>query len=420
MRLIYIIGRYPELTTTFIEREISILRRLGGIEVQPLSIRYPLTPSDISPEHEKIRAETLYLVPQHWRHFNFLRCLAANLYFLFLRPLHYFGTLIYLLSGAHPNLRTRFTTVLHFWQGVYAAYLLRRSDFAHLHAHFIDRAVVVALVVSRLLDKSYSLTAHANDIYTKRILIREKILNAKFVVTVSQHNQAYLLKTTPGLAADKVQVLHPWVDPSRFSRSSPQPDRSCLRILSVGRLVEKKGHRDLIEACHLLRERGVAFECCIVGSGPLRRELEQDIARYKLQHQVRLLGGQPEREVFRLLEAWANVFVLPCVVAPDGDRDGIPVSLAEAMALELPVVSTDIVGIRELVRPGTGILAPPHDPPALAQALQDIHAAGAAARAEMGCKGRAVVEAEFNLLKGTAHLAGLFREAVAERAAELA
>jgi glycosyltransferase involved in cell wall biosynthesis len=413
LRLVYIIGRYPELTTTFIEREIRTLRHLGDIEIQPVSIRYPLTPSSVSPDLENIREDTLYLIPKSLLAFNFLAFVFGNIRFVLLRPCAYFGTLIYLLTHCHPNLKARLVTILHFWQGIYAAHVLRKRDFDHMHAHFMDRAVVVALVVSRLLKKPYSFTAHANDIYTKRILIREKMSHAKFIVTVSQYNRDHLLKNYPGLEKTKIHVLHPWVDPSHYTPPPTKPSFERLHILFVGRLVEKKGPGYLVEACRLLRKHGVDFECRLVGAGPLRPELEKKIAQFGLQNWVHLMGGQPQSEVLRLLGSWANIFVLACVIAEDGDRDGIPVSLAEAMAMEIPIVSTDVVGFRELVKPGTGILVPPRDPLALAEALQTIHTADLSSRIEMGRRGRAVVEAEFNLLEGTRRLAGLFRESVA-------
>lgn len=409
IKLVYIIGRYPELTTTFIEREINMLRRLGNVEVQSVSIRYPLTPSSISPHHRKVRQDTIYLVPRNLFAFDLLAFIVGNLFFILSRPLVYFGTLVYLLTHDHPSLRDRLMTILHFWQGVYAAYILRKRDFDHVHAHFIDRAVVVALTVGRLLDKPYSLTAHASSIYRTKILIRAKIVNAKFVVTVSQYNKAHLLNTYPGLDPDKIHVLHPWVGLSCFIPPPARPIHERLHILSVGRLVEKKGHSYLIEACHLLQKRGLEFECRIVGGGPLKPELEKRIALYGLKERVFLIGRQPQSEVLRLLGSWADVFVLACVIAEDGDRDGIPVSLAEAMAMELPVVSTDILGIGELVQPGTGILVPPCDPLALAEALKTIQAKGVSSRAEMGRRGRAVVDAEFNLIKGTSRLSQLFR-----------
>lgn len=414
LRLIYIVGRYPELTDTFIDREIATLRQFGDFHIQTVSIRYPLTLGSSSTDHQKICQDTLYLIPQRWSQFNYAAFLLANLFFIFTRPKVYFGTFFYLFTHPHPSLKTRLMTILHFLQGVYAAFLLRDQKFDHIHAHFIDRAVIVALVVSRFLDKSYSLTAHAADIYTKAILLREKIANASFVVTVSQYNKAYLLKTYPGLDPEKFHVIHPWVDVVQFS---PPPDpvvHDRLHILSVGRLVEKKGHLDLVDACRLLRDRGLDFECRIVGEGPLRSELEERITRYHLQGCVDLLGGQPQEKVRGFLGAWTDVFVLPCVIANNGDRDGIPVSLAEAMAIGLPVISTDIVGIGELVQPGTGILVPPHHPMELAAALQTLSSTSPMDRMEIGRMGRAVVTGEFNLLDETRRLAHLFRKTIDE------
>jgi colanic acid/amylovoran biosynthesis glycosyltransferase len=169
---------------------------------------------------------------------------------------------------------------------------------------------------------------------------------------------------------------------------------------------------DLIDACYLLREKGIDADCRIVGEGPLRSELGEHITHSGLQDRVHLLGGLPLCQVLGLLREWADVFALPCVIARNGDRDGIPVSLAEAMAMELPVVTTDIVGIRELVQQGTGILVPSHDPSALAGAIVALATLDQTELAEMGRKGREVVDREFNLLEGTRELAGLFSQAV--------
>lgn len=416
IKLAYIIGTYPGLTMTFIDREIQTLRRLGTCQVRTLSMRSPDSVSSLSAEQKAACANTLYLIPPRWSKFNYLAFIAANLYFVVTRPLVFFNTLIYLLTRPHPDNHSRLQTLLHFEEGVYAAYLLRHEGIDHLHAHFIDRAVLVALVAGRLLDKPYSLTAHAADIYTRAVLVREKLSNARFVVTVSQYNKNHLLKTYPGIDPGKIHILHPWVDVAQFVPPASRPIRPRFHILSVGRLVEKKGHADLIDACALLHEQGLDFECQIVGEGPLRGELEKRITGHALEAKVHLLGPLPPERVLELLGLWADVFALPCVIASNGDRDGIPVSLAEAMAMELPVVSTDIVGIRELVQPGAGLLVPPHDAKALAGALHYISLHDQPTRLKMGQAGRAIVTAEFNLLNGTKILANLFLGAIAEEA----
>jgi colanic acid/amylovoran biosynthesis glycosyltransferase len=408
MKLVYLIGTYPELTNTFIDREIITLRRLGDFQIQIVSIRSPSTIESCSSEQKALYQETVYLIPPRWTKFNYPAFILSNLYFIFSRPLVYFGTLIYLLTHSFPGIKAWIMITLYFWQGVYAANLLRRKEFDHLHVHFMDRAVLVAMVISRFLGKSYSFTAHAADIYTRATLVREKINNAKFVITVSQYNKQYLLKAYPGINAEKIHVLHPWVDLSQFVPLTDRPNHERLQILSVGRLVEKKGHLDLIDACYLLRQQGFDIECRIVGDGPLYVELKERIANHDLLDRVHLLGGRPQGDVMHLLREWADVFVLPCVIAKNGDRDGIPVSLAEAMAMELPVISTNIVGINELVQPGTGLLVPPHDPPALAEALRTIAIQGQPGKTRMGRMGREFVDREFDLLKGTQELAGFF------------
>jgi glycosyltransferase involved in cell wall biosynthesis len=414
IKLAYIIGSYPELTNTFIDREIITLRQLGNINIRIVSIRYPRTHDSDSPEQKAISKETLYLISRRWVDFNFLVFFLANLYFACFHTYIYFRTFIYLFTRPHPNLRARLKTILHFWEGVYAAFLLRQIEIDHLHAHFMDRATTVAMVASLLLNKSYSLTAHAADIYTKTVLGREKLLNAHFAITVSQYNKEYLLSTYPDVQPDKIHVLHPWINLNEFPPRHPQTEHNGLNILSVGRLVEKKGQADIIEACYLLSRQNLDLECRIVGEGPIRPELEKQISRYGLQDRVYLMGAQPQNIVKKLLGTWADVFTLPCVIAQNGDRDGMPVSLAEAMAMELPVISTDIIGIRELVQPGTGILVSPHNPTELAEALRTINDQAASTRLKIGCCGRDVVEKEFNLLKGTEQLAELFYQAVDE------
>ena len=402
LRLAYIIGTYPSLTTTFIDREIRILRQLGA-DIQILSIRQPPAGMLLSREQQEQQQQVISLLPVRW-----ISLLLGHLYFALLRPGRFLGMLGHLVTRPHPGLKARLKTLLHFSEGVYAAYLLRRRPPEHLHAHFVDRAAIVALVAGRLLGLPYSVTAHANDIYRDKVLLCEKLAQARFAVTVSEFNKSYLLDTCPGLEPDKIHVLHPWVDLTRFQPPATRSNSNILRVLSVGRLVEKKGHGYLVQACHLLKEKGIDFECRIIGDGPLRAELEASIARYGLQEQVKLLGAQPQSTVLDNL-AWCDLFALACVIAQDGDRDGMPVALAEAMAMQVPVVSCHIVGIDELVSPAAGQLVPPRDADALAEALQTIQHKDLSSRVEMGRRGRAIIEARFSLRDGVRRLGDFFQ-----------
>lgn len=401
MKLAYIIGTYPSLTTTFIDREIRTLRRLG-LQIQIISIRKP--PSRILNLHQydDLRDNIIYLLPVNWLIF-----FAAHLYFAVFNPFIYFVLLGFLLSRPHPSIRSRAMTLLHFAEGVLAAYLLRQEQCNQIHAHFLDRSSLVALCVGRLLKIPYSLTAHANDIYVKPVLVREKIAESRFTITVSEFNKSYLRNTYNHLDQEKVVVLHPWVDIEKFTPPSSKPVNSSFRILSVGRLVEKKGHSSLIDACNLLKKGGMSFKCHIVGDGPLKLELEKMVANYDLNDEVRFLGGVPQKEVLSQLSN-ADLFVLACTIAKDGDRDGMPVAIAEAMAMELPVISTHILGISELVRKDAGYLVPPDDPVALANAIQEMSELDLSMRRNMGKAGRAIIEEGFSINDGIRRLADMF------------
>jgi colanic acid/amylovoran biosynthesis glycosyltransferase len=405
IKLMYVVGTYPELSNTFIDREVGQLRG-RGFDLQTLAIRRPTTLAATLPEYQHARDTTIYLLPQNWLEF-----IGAHLRYALTHPMVYFGTLLSLFCGRHPSFKLRLMTPLHFALGVYAAHKLRDREFDHLHVHFIDRAVVVALVAGRLLNKPYSLTAHAYSIFAKQILLREKIANSRFSVTVSKFNRRYLVDNF-GADAEKIHIFHPWVDPALFEPPAERTAHEKLHIFSCGRLVEKKGHDYLVEACKLLRDRGIDFECRIAGGGPLLDEISALVTRYDLGGHVNLLGEVPSSEVRENLTSWANVFALACCIAKNGDRDGIPVALAEAMAMELPVVSCDVAGVVELVQPGTGLMVPPQDPTALAKALEDLNAKGHKERLVMGRRGRQVVEEEFNLPKSTAELGELFRRMI--------
>lgn len=387
LRLTYIIGTYPSLTTTFIDREILAARR-SGVDVRILSIRR--SSGRLSAEQERLREDVTYLLPVAW-----LPLIAGHLRFALFDAGIYFGTLLYLLTRPHPGLRARLMTLLHFAEGVYAAYLLRRNPGGQLHAHFVDRAATVALVASRLLRVPYSVTAHANDIYVHPVLLPEKLGAASSVITCTGYNQAHLVKLGAGRFDRKVQCIYHGLDLQHYQPRNRARSGKPL-LLSVGQLKEKKGLTYLIDACTLLHERGYSFECQIVGAGPLRSTLEAQIQQSGLADVVRLCGALPHAEVIDKF-GQASMFVLPCVLGANGDRDGIPNALLEAMAMQLPVVSTAISGIPEVVADGVnGLLVPPADTEALATALARL-LDDADLRHELGVQGRRTVAEQFDV-----------------------
>jgi glycosyltransferase involved in cell wall biosynthesis len=408
MKIGYIIGTYPLVTTTFIDREIQGLRE-RGIEIQVLSIRRPPAEVEQLEEYRATRETTTYLLPPNWAVF-----LVAHLFYAIARPFAYWGLLAYLVTRSHPNLKQRLKTALHFGEAVYAAFILRDRGLDRLHAHFADRAAAVALCVGRLLDRPYSLTAHANDLFAGPVLLFEKFKHADFGVTVSRFNKEYILRNYPGLDPERIIILHPWVNLDEFKTPTTRPENRRFSILSVGRLVEKKGHRFLIQACRNLRAQGLKLECRIVGSGPEEDKLRAVVKECGLADCVHLMGPKAKGEVLSLLSE-ADVFVLASVIAKDGDRDGMPVALAEAMAMQVPVISTDIVGISELVQPGTGLLVPPENAIELAHAIQSIYDMDRDARTKMGELGRSTVSGGFDVNGGIDQLAKLFRQSSAKK-----
>ena len=401
LRLVYIIGTYPLLSTTFIDREIKILRQ-WGLDLQLVAIRRPGGILPLSAEQQKLQRGAIYLLPVDWSNF-----VIGHLFFALFRFRAYFGTLFYLLTQPHPDLRARFMTLLHFAEGVYAAHLLRGQLLGQLHAHFVDRAAVVALVSSRLLNVPYSLTAHARDIYVKPVLLHAKISEAKFITTCTAYNQAYLLQMIGEELNGKLYLAYHGLYLDDYQPSSSQPQRDRPLILSVGRLTEKKGFPYLIAACRRLKEQGYDFACHIVGEGPLRQELETLIAQLGLEDTITLCGAMPHEDVIEKYKK-AMIFVLPCILSKDGDRDGIPNVLLEAMAMQVPVVSTRHSGIPELVQDRVnGLLVPPGDEEALTIALAEL-LDNPDLRGKLGQRGRQKVVKDFDVERNARHLFDLF------------
>ncbi len=249
----------------------------------------------------------------------------------------------------------------------------------HVHAHFAAGAALAALRIARLTGASWSFSAHGYDIFQRPANLREKLETASFVTTGSGYCADHLRALAPGAA---IHVVVMGVDPDRFRRSAPAPGGRT--VVAVGRLVEKKGFADLVEAANLLGD----VEVLIAGEGPLRAEIERRIAAG--QTPVTLLGAVSQ-DVVRDLLGQADLLCMPCVIAVDGDRDSMPVVVKEALAMEVPVVATETVGLPEVVRPEWGTLAPPHDPAALAAAIASELDRPLEERRERGRAGRRFV-----------------------------
>jgi colanic acid/amylovoran biosynthesis glycosyltransferase len=266
----------------------------------------------------------------------------------------------------------RRTDFLRLYQAVYVGLSMQEMRIGHVHAHFTGLAARTAFWIRKFFPITFSFTAHANDIFAPRnfeIGLDNLVDTARVIVTVSDYAKKFLRERFPE-RADRIRRIYNGLNLAEFERadfSSTPP-----LILAVGRLIAKKGFADLVRACGLILERGKSFRCEITGEGPLENELRGQIQRLDLQNFVALSGAKPQREVRQRLAA-ANIFVLPSVVDPEGGMDNLPTVIMEAMATGLPVVSTKIGGIPEMVIENeTGFLVQPGDAAGLADAIEKV------------------------------------------------
>jgi colanic acid/amylovoran biosynthesis glycosyltransferase len=393
----YLARILPVLSETFVVREIAALRRLGLV-VRPFSLYRP-EPGSVHPELPALRDEVEVLVrPLHPLY------LLAHLLYAARRPARYAGCLRrYVLGSGAPHGRLR--ALAQFSAAPFAALRLRRAGVTHIHAHFANTAAGVAMMAAFLEDLPFSFTAHAYDLFVDDLLLPAKLSAAAFIVTISEFNAAYLREHYPEARSADLHVIHCGVDPDRFT---PRPRRTASppAVLAVGRLVVKKGFHVLIEACALLRDQGVRARCVIAGDGEEAARLRALAAKLDLSTDVILTGALLPADLLEYY-AQADVFVMPS--CPSGnDRDGIPNVLIEAMAMEIPVVSTRLSGIPELVRHGeTGLLVRPDDPPGLAAAVARL-LGDPVLGLRLGRAARELVVRDFNIRSSARRLFTLF------------
>ena len=413
LAIAYIVKAWPRLSETFILNEIIGLER-RGVSIRIFSVKDP-TPGPINDRIELVRAPVTYL--SFWSHWK--SALPANLRSLRRRPGRYLRTLLMAIvkvfthrrrHPASPTLGVRALAALrHFLEAGYLADALFGQPAAHLHAHFASSPALVALLTSRIAGVPYTVTAHAKDIYVSHPDdLRTKFRDARAVVTCTEYNRQHLLGRYPRECGGKLFRVYHGLDLAPFP-PTPAPERESPEplILAVARLVEKKGLDDLLAALEMLRRRGRRLRLEIIGTGPLRETLKAQVQRLGLEDRVKLLGAQPHEAVC-LAYRRASVFALPCRVAADGDRDGIPNVLLEAVASGVPVVSTPVSGIPELIEAGrSGLLVEPNNPGMLADAL-DSMLQSPELRARLAEAARAKLAAYFSLDHCSARLMALF------------
>ena len=368
----YVAKMFPRISETFILDEILALRR-SGVPVKIYSLLPPVRDACVHPEAEELIPEVQVLARQGMR--RALGMLADASACVQLRPIHTLRLVLRVMLSAHPRRSLR-----RLERGLYLARCLRRDHVAHVHAAWAHTPEGVVRIAGRLTGIPWSMGAHAKDIHlADRASLAKKVGAARFTLTCTEANRELLASLAPldeaGEQNAEILLVHHGVDSRAFAprvRPSHGANGATPVILSVGRLVPKKGFSTLLEAAALLARRGTPFELEILGGGPERDRLERLAGSLGLDGRV-AFRGMAVREDVRAAYARASCFALACRIGADGDRDGIPNTLAEAMACGLPVVGTRLPGIEEVVRDHeTGRLVPPDDPAALADALAEV------------------------------------------------
>lgn len=356
MDFAYLFERFPSFGQTFCYREVAELQRQGV--VPPIfSIR---NPKDEPPQDWEMRVvERVHYLPEEKQLLDDVGRASKK------------GKLTTHILAALDEWGRR-TDFLRLYQAVYIGLRLQDMGVGHVHAHFAGMAARTAFWINRFFPITFSFTAHANDIFAPRkfeIGLDKLVDTARAIVTETDYAAEFLCKQFPG-RADRVHRIYNGLDLAEFSRT--QFSSTPPLIIAVGRLIAKKGFGDLIRACALLAERGRSFRCEIIGEGPLENELRGLLEQLGLQRCVILAGAKPQSQLRQRL-ATANVFVLPSVIDPDGGMDNLPTVIMEAMATGLPVVSTSLGGIPEMVIENeTGFLVPPGDALAMANAIEKL------------------------------------------------
>jgi len=398
-RIAYFTGSYPALTETFVQREISFLRDRGWL--LPVFAFAPIRNVQDGSLRASLNRQTHY-----GRYSGILLGSIIQFIYLVRNPRGYFRCLGLIAAQvvAHP-LPIVAKQIAYFLAAAAFSWTIERQDIEHVHAHFAT-ASTIALFVHLLTGRNFSMAAHASgDIYTSPIMLEEKLREAEFVVAESEYNRLYLNLLTNDRYATKIQVIYNGVDiaPIHFERHSP----SELHIVSVAGLRIFKGFPTLIDALAKVHSTVHTFRCTIVGDGPLRSYIQCKIDELGLAEHIQLIGAQENERVVEVMKS-ADIFVLASEIAVNGIRDGLPTVCTEALALGLPVISTYISGIPELImHEQTGLLVPEKRPDLLADAIIRLME-DAPLRSRLASAGYAHVLCNFNQANTLLKLEQLF------------
>jgi glycosyltransferase involved in cell wall biosynthesis len=409
VRMAYLVSTYPAVSHTFILREVRRLRR-ANFEIQVSSINPPdCSATGMTCEEREEAAETFYIKREGFR-----GAVLAHMNVLVKSPKSYFAGLWFALRLAGTDLRRLTFAVFYFVEAVILGHWMESQRLTHLHVHFANAASTVGLIASRTFSIEFSLTVHGPDEFydAPGLRLAEKIAGSSFVRCIGQFARSQLMRLSPPSQWDKLEIGPLGVDPQRFSPRRFRLSPTRFEILCVGRLVPSKGQLVLIAAIERLVKTKPSLRVRLVGDGPERESLERAIAAANLGSYI-VLEGSVNQDRIQEFYRQADIFVLASFA------EGIPVVLMEAMAMEIPCISTFVAGIPELIRNETdGILVPPSDDLALASAINRL-IEDSALRHRLGVAARRRVMEKYDLDRSVTHLAEIFVNRIGRQRAQL-
>ncbi len=396
-KIAYILSQFPETHETFILRETIELKK-NKIDIQLFSLK--------KCKDKVIHPQALEFITQtHYSALISINVIKAILYFIYIRPLECLGLFIHLIKSNISSIESLIKSIVIIPISLYYAKLMMDLGITHIHAHWATIPTTNALIISKILNIPFSFTAHAWDIFLPNPMLKEKVQQAEFVATCTSYNKKYLDSLLNYKENDKIILNYHGIDFDTLPEINKNIEDNL--IFSIGRLCEQKGFPYLLEACAILRDQGYQFKCIIVGEGPDRKAMTTQIELLELQEYIVLSGMKPQSYIFDMFNK-ARMFVLPCIIAKNGDRDGIPNVMIEALAMCTPVISTTVSGVPEIIQNNiTGITVEPRNSQQLADAIIGLLNNPDTAKAFVK-NGRKLVEEKFDIRKNIGELVSIF------------
>lgn len=418
-RILYFVPQFPVLSETFIEREVSKLVEFGNLDLQIVSLQ-PGTGALSENLEGKIEYVNLSLFD----------CLKAFISYILLSPKKALEahklisgddkTPYFLSSGDSSNPRSK-TSVLgkfhnsrliHYLKGLGYAKVFERYNPDHIHAQFLSDSSTICMVAAKVLDLPFSISAHAIDVFVEGTLIPIKAREATFISVCNGNTWSEVVKQANlTKSSGKVKLMFHGINTEKLFSGEPWEKPAVPVILSIGRLVEKKGHEYLIKASRILKDHGVVHQIRIGGGGPLYQELFDLIKSLNVADTVEIIGqsaaeGPTNKQVGSLMQS-ADIYSAQFIVASTGDRDGLPTTVIEAALARLPIVATAAGSMRDLITGETGIVVPEKDPEALATAFEKL-LSDKELRQNLASKVNIAAKKNFNIERNVKELEDLF------------